>query len=175
MRPAGGGLLLLAAAERHGRLDEGHWKVVEIAVRAIANRRRQPGAGIRELSDRLWTHGRLLICVAGLRAVAAAAPRRPLADTCTALADTLLDAVERTCLHPDGHWQRTPVDPSVDAALLLPGVRGALPAGPPPTRAPGPPSPRAAANWPTTTSSTASATTSALWKRPRAPSCCAGS
>lgn len=76
-----------------------------------------------------------LICVAGLRAVAAAAPRRFLADTCTALADTLLDAAERTSLHPDGHWQRTPDDPSVDAALLLPGVRGALPAADPRTRA----------------------------------------
>ncbi|MCX4852850.1 hypothetical protein [Streptomyces canus] len=159
------------ADERHGRLDEGHWKAVEIAVRAIADRRRQPDAGIRELSDRLWTHSRLS-CVAGVRAVAAAAPRRPLGDPCTALADALLDAVERTCLHPDSHWQRTPDDPSVDTALLLPGVRGALPATDPRTRAA---SSRAAANWPTTTSATASATTSVPWKRPRVPSCCAGS
>ncbi|MEU0944220.1 glycoside hydrolase family 15 protein [Streptomyces canus] len=130
----GEALLLLAAAERHGRLDEGHWKAVEIAVRAVSDRWRQPDAGIWELGDRMWTHSRL-ICVAGLRAVAAVAPRHPLAGTCTALADTLLDAAERTCLHPDGHWQRTPDDPSVDAALLLPGVRGALPAADPRTRA----------------------------------------
>ncbi|MGX1372169.1 hypothetical protein RKD19_007528 [Streptomyces canus] len=130
----GEALLLLAAAERHGRLDEGHWKAVEIAVRAVADRWRQPDAGIWELSERMWTHSRL-ICVAGLRAVAAAAPRHPLAETCTSLADTLLDATARTCLHPDGHWQRTPDDPSVDAALLLPGVRGALPAADPRTRA----------------------------------------
>ncbi len=30
------------------------------------------------------------------------------------------------CLHPDGRWQRAPDDPRVDAALLLPIVRGAL-------------------------------------------------
>ena len=130
----GEALLLLAAAERHGRLDEGHWKAAETAVRAVADRWRQPDAGIWELDDRHWTHSRL-ICVAGLRAVAGAAPRHPLAETCTTLADTLLDAAERTCRHPDGHWQRTPDDPAVDAALLLPGVRGALPAADPRTRA----------------------------------------
>ncbi|KUM68349.1 glycoside hydrolase family 15 protein [Streptomyces griseorubiginosus] len=130
----GEALLLLAAAERHGRLDGSHWKAVEIAVRAVSDRWREPDAGIWELDDREWTHSRLT-CVAGLRAVAEAAPRHPLAATCTALADTLLHAAERTCVHPDGHWQRTPDDPSVDAALLLPGVRGALPADDPRTRA----------------------------------------
>ena len=30
------------------------------------------------------------------------------------------------CLHPTGRWQRSPDDPAVDAALLLPGIRGAV-------------------------------------------------
>lgn len=128
----GEALLLLAAAERHGRLDQEHGKAVEIAVRAIADRWREPDAGIWELGDRHWTHSKL-ICVAGLRAMAASA--HPVAGTCTALADALLDDARRTSLHPDGHWQRTPDDPSLDAALLLPGVRGGLSADDPRTRA----------------------------------------
>ncbi|MEU6355437.1 glycoside hydrolase family 15 protein [Streptomyces sp. NPDC047072] len=121
----GEALLLLAAAERQGRLDADHWRAAGIAVRAIADRWREPDAGIWELDDRLWTHSRL-ICVAGLRALAAAAPRHPLAATCTDLADTVLAATERTCVHPDGYWQRAPDDPTLDAALLLPAVRGGL-------------------------------------------------
>ncbi|WP_191971638.1 hypothetical protein [Streptomyces luteolifulvus] len=39
----------------------------------------------------------------------------------------ILASVSATCEHPDGYWQRTPDDPTVDAALL-PAVRGALPA-----------------------------------------------
>ena len=39
------------------------------------------------------------------------------------------------CLHPDGRWQRAPDDPGVDAALLLPALRGALPADDPRTLA----------------------------------------
>ncbi|MET9762275.1 glycoside hydrolase family 15 protein [Streptomyces sp. NPDC006372] len=119
-------LLLFAAAERQGRLDDTAWQAVAIAVRAIAERRQQPDAGIWELDDRTWSHSRL-ICVAGLRAIATAAPRHPLAGTCTRLADTLLAATSATCLHPQGHWQRAPKDPDVDVALLLPLVRGALP------------------------------------------------
>jgi hypothetical protein len=123
----GEALLLFAVAERRHRLDADSWKAVDIAVRAVAERWREPDAGIWELAPHMWTHSRL-ICVAGLRAVAAAAPRHPLADTCTRLADTVLAATSATCVHADGHWQRTPQDPAVDAALLLPGVRGALPA-----------------------------------------------
>ncbi|MBO0849750.1 MAG: glycoside hydrolase family 15 protein, partial [Pseudonocardia sp.] len=37
------------------------------------------------------------------------------------------------CLHPSGRWQRAPDDPRVDAALLLPPVRGALPSTDPRT------------------------------------------
>ncbi|MGH7759052.1 MAG: glycoside hydrolase family 15 protein, partial [Candidatus Dormibacteria bacterium] len=35
------------------------------------------------------------------------------------------------CLHPDGRWQRSPDDPRVDASLLLPAIRGALPSSDP--------------------------------------------
>jgi GH15 family glucan-1,4-alpha-glucosidase len=121
----GEALLLFAAAQRQDRLDDAAGKAADAAVRAIAVRWREPDAGIWELDARPWTHSRLT-CVAGLRALAAAAPRHPLADPCTRLADTLLDAVSATCVHTDGHWQRTPDDPKVDAALLLPALRGAL-------------------------------------------------
>ncbi|MEU0403457.1 glycoside hydrolase family 15 protein [Streptomyces sp. NPDC006197] len=130
----GEALLLLAAAERLDRLDGEGWKAAETAVRAIAQRWREPDAGIWELDDRLWTHSRLA-CVAGLRALADAAPHRPLAGTCHGLADTVLAATAARGTHPDGYWQRSPDDPTVDAALLLPGVRGALPSDDPRTRA----------------------------------------
>ena len=35
------------------------------------------------------------------------------------------------CLHPSGRWQRAPDDARVDAALLIPAIRGALPASDP--------------------------------------------
>ncbi|WP_329406869.1 glycoside hydrolase family 15 protein [Streptomyces sp. NBC_00704] len=130
----GEALLLFAAAQRAGRLDGDGWKAADLAVRAIAERRHQPDAGIWELDPRRWTHSRLA-CVAGLRALADAAPRHPLAGPCTRLADTVLAEIAADCVHPDGHWQRAPDDPSVDAALLLPAVRGALPPDDPRTRA----------------------------------------
>ncbi|MFF3331750.1 glycoside hydrolase family 15 protein [Streptomyces sp. NPDC002888] len=130
----GEALQLFAAAAHHDRLDADHWRAADLAVRAIAERRGEPDAGIWELGDRWWTHSRLA-CVAGLRAMATAAPRHPLADTCARLADTVLTETARTCVHPDGHWRRSPDDPAVDAALLLPAVRGALPAGDVRTRA----------------------------------------
>ena len=44
-----------------------------------------------------------------------------------ALADAIMaDAAD--CLHPSGRWQRAPDDPGLDASLLLPAIRGALPA-----------------------------------------------
>ncbi|MGW7257274.1 glycoside hydrolase family 15 protein [Streptomyces sp. NPDC054834] len=130
----GEALLLFAAAARHDRLDATAAEAAEAAVRAIADRWREPDAGIWELSPREWTHSRL-ICVAGLRALAAADPRHPRAETCVRLADTVLAATTATSLHADGHWQRSPDDPAVDAALLLPAVRGALPPDDPRTLA----------------------------------------
>ncbi|MEU7057238.1 glycoside hydrolase family 15 protein [Streptomyces sp. NPDC046197] len=122
----GEALLLFAAAERADRLDADAFKAADLAVRAIAERWREPDAGIWELDPRPWTHSRL-ICVAGLRALADAAPRHPLAETCTVLADTVLAETSATCVHADGHWRRTPEDPTVDAALLMPALRGAVP------------------------------------------------
>ncbi|MFF4488034.1 glycoside hydrolase family 15 protein [Streptomyces sp. NPDC001544] len=130
----GEALLLFAAAARQDRLDATAAEAVGIAVRAIADRWQEPDAGIWELSPRRWTHSRL-VCVAGLRAMAAADPRHPRADTCARLADTLLAAITATSVHADGYWQRSPDDPAVDAALLLPPVRGALPPDDPRTRA----------------------------------------
>jgi GH15 family glucan-1,4-alpha-glucosidase len=43
--------------------------------------------------------------------------------------------VDRDCLHPTGRWQRSPDDSAVDAALLLPGIRGAVVAEDPRNRA----------------------------------------
>jgi GH15 family glucan-1,4-alpha-glucosidase len=42
------------------------------------------------------------------------------------LAQALVADVDRDCLHPSGRWQRSPHDPGVDSALLLPGIRGAV-------------------------------------------------
>jgi GH15 family glucan-1,4-alpha-glucosidase len=43
----------------------------------------------------------------------------------------MLHEVSRTCSHPSGRWQRAPDDGRVDAALLVPALRGALPRGDP--------------------------------------------
>ncbi|WP_264001054.1 glycoside hydrolase family 15 protein, partial [Mycobacterium pseudoshottsii] len=40
--------------------------------------------------------------------------------------DTIL-AASGDCVHPSGRWQRAPDDPRVDAALLVPALRGAVP------------------------------------------------
>lgn len=130
----GEALLLFAAAECQDRLDTSGWKAAETAVRAVAARWREPDAGIWELDNRPWTHSRLT-CVAGLRALADAAPNRPLADACAQLAAAVFDETAASSVHVRGHWQRTPEDPAVDAALLLPAVRGALAAEDPRARA----------------------------------------
>jgi len=72
--------------------------------------------------------------VAGLRAVAALPAAGPDLAECATLADTLLADTARSSLHPDGYWQRAPDNPGLDASLLLPPVRGALPADDPRTR-----------------------------------------
>ena len=121
----GESLLLLAAAERAGRLDGDGWRAAETLVTAIEKRWAEPDGGIWELPERRWAHSRLM-CVAGLRAVADRRGGRA-ASAWSELADALVDSVDRDCLHPDGRWQRAPDDPRVDAALLLPGIRGAVP------------------------------------------------
>ncbi len=130
----GEALLLLANAARHGRSDRDAWQAARIAADTIARRWREPDAGIWELDSRAWTHSRL-VCVAGLRALSAAAPDAPRSHQWRALADTILTETADTAVHPDGYWQRAPGDPAPDAALLLPPVRGALAADDPRTGA----------------------------------------
>lgn len=129
----GEALLLFAAAGREDRLNSENWRAVEATVAAIAKRWGDPDAGIWELDNTRWAHSRL-ICAAGLRAAGAVAPVRQGADW-NHLADMIVADASRDCLHPSGRWQRAPGDPRVDAALLLPGIHGALPAGDPRTRA----------------------------------------
>jgi GH15 family glucan-1,4-alpha-glucosidase len=68
--------------------------------------------------------------VAGLRAAAAVAPAAQGAAW-SGFADALLADVTADCLHPSGRWQRAPDDDRIDAALLFPVLRGAMPAGDP--------------------------------------------
>ncbi len=129
----GEALLLFAAAARHDHLDSGHWRAVEAAVSAIGKRWMDSDAGIWELDNQHWAHSRLM-CVAGLRAMTASASPGQGA-LWSGLADTIAADVASDCLHPSGRWQRSPSDDRVDAALLLPAIRGAVPADDPRSRA----------------------------------------
>ena len=148
----GEALLLLATAARRDRLDSDGWRAAEIAADAIASRWHEPDAGIWEVDNQAWTHSRL-ICVAGLRAAAGAlsgtaagalsgtatgtpaagARSRGLADSWSQLADTIQYDTAAHATHPTGRWQRSPTDPRLDGSLLIPPVRGALPASDPHT------------------------------------------
>lgn len=122
----GESLLLFAAAERHDRLDSHHRQAALTAIEAIEQRWTEPDAGIWELDNRRWAHSRLM-CAAGLRSFAATDHTRD-AVRWVGLADAIVTDTERDCAHPTGRWQRAPDDPRVDAALLLPALRGAVPA-----------------------------------------------
>jgi GH15 family glucan-1,4-alpha-glucosidase len=130
----GEALLLFAAAARAERLDRDGWHAVQVAARAIEARWREPEAGIWEIDDRQWTHSRL-IGVAGLRSVAAARGPDPEGSAWLTLADHILAETTAQSLHRDGHWQRSPADPALDAALLLPPLRGGIPGDDPRTGA----------------------------------------
>ncbi|MFZ1175195.1 MAG: glycoside hydrolase family 15 protein [Mycobacterium sp.] len=131
----GEALQLLAAAGRVDRLDAEGWRAVHTAISAIEKRWREPEAGMWELDNQHWTQSRLA-CVAGLRRIAELAAAGPEIATCTSLADAILAETAESSLHPAaGYWQRSPQHSQVDAALLLPPVRGALPAADPRTRA----------------------------------------
>jgi GH15 family glucan-1,4-alpha-glucosidase len=128
----GESLSLLAAAARHDMLDEEDWQAAAVAAEAIGKRWGEPDAGIWELDNRRWAHSRLA-CVSGLRAIAAVAAAGPTgghgrreAARWTALADAI-QASLGDCVHPSGRWQRAPDDERVDAALLIPMIRGGLP------------------------------------------------
>jgi GH15 family glucan-1,4-alpha-glucosidase len=123
----GEALLLFAAAAPHDHLDTEHRKAATVAVAAIEARWAEPDAGIWELDERRWAHSRLT-CAAGLRAIAATDATSGEAARWSALADALVADTAADCTHPDGRWQRAPDDPRIDAALLLPAIRGALPA-----------------------------------------------
>lgn len=122
-------LLLLAAAARWDRLDVEHWHAAEVTVEAILTRRGEPDAGIWELDAGRWTHSRL-ICAAGLRSIARVAPATQGASW-SSLADDIVADTARDGLHRTGRWQRTPDDERVDTSLLLPAIRGAIPADDP--------------------------------------------
>src|SRR5207248_5151573 len=122
----GEALMLFAAAARYERLSREHQRAVDVAVAAIEQNLRRPDSGIWELTEKSWTHSRL-ICAAGLRAAAACGPAGGDVSRMSALADEIVADVSATSLHPSGRWQRAPDDPRVDAALLLPALRGALP------------------------------------------------
>jgi hypothetical protein len=130
----GEALQLFSAADALDRLDADGWRAAEIAADAIAQRWQEPDAGIWEVEPAPWTESRLA-CAAGLRAAA----RRPRAGDAAprweALADCLVADSARTSLHPAGRWQRSPTDERVDAALLLPAIRGALAPDDPRSRA----------------------------------------
>jgi GH15 family glucan-1,4-alpha-glucosidase len=123
----GEALQLFAAAAGHDHLDTVHWQAVEAAVKAIETRWSEPDAGVWELDNHHWAHSRLM-CVAGLRSIAAAGAAPAQAAGWETLADTILADVAADSVHPSGRWQRAPDDPRVDAALLLAPVRGAVPA-----------------------------------------------
>ena len=131
----GESLELFAAAARLGVLAEENWQAAAMAAEAIEKRWPEPDAGIWELGDRHWTHSRLA-CVSGLRSLAAAAQGPPgghghrQAARWSALADSMLASLG-DAVHPTGRWQRSPDDERVDAALLLPVIRGTLPADDP--------------------------------------------
>ena len=128
----GEALLLLATAAQQDRLDSGSSQAAEIAADAIARRWREEDAGIWEIGNQAWTHSRLT-CVAGLRAAARSCASKAQASDWSGLADIIFADAAARAVHPSGRWQRSPGDPGMDAALLLPPVRGAVPADDPRT------------------------------------------
>jgi GH15 family glucan-1,4-alpha-glucosidase len=130
----GEALLLFAAADQHGRLEAGGWDAAMVAADAIARRHREPDAGIWELEPRRWTHSRL-ICAAGLRAIAARPAAAGQARMWLALAERLTAEAAADGVTASGRWRRAAGDDRVDAALLLAGIRGAVPADDPRTSA----------------------------------------
>jgi GH15 family glucan-1,4-alpha-glucosidase len=126
----GESLLLFAAAARHDHLDADAWRAAEAAAEAIAARWHELDAGIWEITPKAWTHSRL-ICAAGLRAISHHSPGDEQAARWASLADRIVADTATHAVHRSGHWQRAADDPNLDAALLLPALRGAIPADDP--------------------------------------------
>jgi GH15 family glucan-1,4-alpha-glucosidase len=124
-------LQLLARAAHFDRLDDDGHRALRVLSDVVGERWDEPEAGIWELDDDRWTQSRLTV-VAGLRAAAAITDGRRAGGLST-LADTILARTSTTSLRPDGAWSRRPGDRRTDASLLLPPVRGALPANDPRT------------------------------------------
>jgi GH15 family glucan-1,4-alpha-glucosidase len=127
----GEALLLFAAAAGHDHLEADGWRAAEIAIEAIQSRWREPDAGVWELEPDHWTHSRL-ICAAGLRRIAEFQPSDRAAGW-LALAEAITAEAATCAVHRSGRWQRSPRDERVDAALLLPAIRGAIAADDPRT------------------------------------------
>jgi hypothetical protein len=123
----GESLLLLAAAARHDHLDSAGRQAAEIAADAIAARWQEADAGIWEIDNQPWTHSRLT-CAAGLRAAAGSCASASLASDWSGLADAIVADTAKHAVHSSGRWQRSPADGALDGALLLPAIRGAVPA-----------------------------------------------
>ena len=125
-------LQLLAAAARLDRLDRRRLAGREIAVAAIEERWTKPDAGLWELDDQQWTHpGWPAWPAAGYRGRGRRAARRPGHRQAAAGPGwpTRSWPASADAVHPTGRWQRAPDDERVDAALLLPLIRGARRAG----------------------------------------------
>jgi hypothetical protein len=128
----GEALLLLAAAGRQDRLDNDGYRAAETAAKVVASRWQEKDAGIWEVEPQEWTHSRL-ICAAGLRAAARWLAGREKAARWLALADRITADTAAHAVHTSGRWQRSARDPGLDAALLFPPLRGAIPADDPRT------------------------------------------
>ncbi len=119
-------LQLYATSGRHDHLGADDTAAATRMIDLIERRWQQPDAGVWEVEPAWWTQSRLA-CVAGLRSVAESVGRDQAVRAST-LADAIMAETSRRCLAADGSWQQRPDRPGVDAALLLPPVRGALPA-----------------------------------------------
>ncbi|MFC5688856.1 glycoside hydrolase family 15 protein [Amycolatopsis mediterranei] len=126
-------LQLYATAAGHDRLTSDARQAIDVVADLIARKWDEPDAGVWELERAWWTHSRLA-CVAGLRSVARHFPAGRAAELVT-LADHLLTETAGRCVDSRGAWRRSPAHDHVDTALLLPPVRGALPADDPRTLA----------------------------------------
>ncbi len=130
----GEALELFAAAARADRMHGDAWRAAEVCADAIEGRWTEPDAGIWELTPQHYAQSRLA-CAAGLRQLAAVGPAGPRMTDWLGLADAIVADVASHCVHRSGRWQRTPEDSRNDAALLLAGLRGAVPADDPRTLA----------------------------------------